>query len=208
MFDSRESIIAYIVDKLFKFICNEIQSGNYPDGESIDKELNIVWSKIRKYIKFEVSTNDFVIIKSLCRRVDTYFRNFGKLEVIFNNQIFDYQLEEHTIQVPITCIRSSSILNIVYIDDNIYYDDIPSSYSILGALLQELSEEITKGFKYTNTVGIYKCQSLRLYQTSKNRNVKLALENMVKGFNTVSYPRVAISTCKLCKSKESCKWYE
>lgn len=208
LFDTRESIIAYIGRNLFLFIVEKLKKSKLPKPEQIDKELNILWSKIRKNISFNVSSNDYVIIKSLCNRILNYLVSLQKIEVIFSDENFLYQVGDHQIEIPITCIRSSNHLYIYYLDSNVYGEDIPSSYSILGALLEEVSKTITAEFKYAVHINIYKFQSLRLYKTSKNKHVDIVLNNILKGIGEIVYPKVSINTCKYCKFKETCKWYE
>ena len=170
--------------------------------------MNIIWSKIRKHISFNVSSNDFIIIKSLCYKILTHFSSFQKIEIIFSEEPFNYNIGEDTIIIPITCIRSSNHLYIYYLDDNTYGEDLPSSYAILGALIEEVANIVTKEFKYVLHTNIYKFQSLRLYKTSKNKHVDTVLSNILKGIGSITYPKVSINTCKYCNFKESCKWYE
>lgn len=208
LFDTRESIISYIVSKLFVYVLERTSKSKFPTVDELDKQLNLIWSKIRSKINFNVSTNDFIIIKSICSRVYTHLSSFQKIEVIVLDAPFFYSVGEDNIEIPISMIRSSNHLYLYYVDGNTYYDDIPSSYPIVGALLENVGEAITKGFKYSIHSNIYKCQSLRLYKTSKNKHVDIALESLIKGIKEVSYPRVSLGNCKVCKFKESCKWYD
>jgi len=169
LFDTRDSIIAYLSKKLFLYYIEKVKKSKLPSLEQIDKELNIIWSKIRKHISFNVSSNDFIIIKSLCYKILTHFSSFQKIEIIFSEEPFNYNIGEDTIIIPITCIRSSNHLYIYYLDDNTYGEDLPSSYAILGALIEEVANIVTKEFKYVLHTNIYKFQSLRLYKTSKNK---------------------------------------
>lgn len=207
LFDSRESIATFLVSKLFNYIFDEFSSKRIPDVVKLNKQLNILWDKIKKKITFNISTNDFVIFQSFGKRLLTHLHTFDKLEVISNNQIFDYLVGEDIIKIPLTVFRSVTSIYVYYIDSDCFIQDKPIGYSFLQPIVTRLTKEICKGHTYKHFPTIYRSQVLRTYQCIDDKNVDLALNHVIKGIkHEVFIPRVSLN-CKLCKSKETCDWY-
>ena len=209
LFDTRESISVYLVSNLFKSILDKAEKGNFPTLDSVNKEFNILWSKIRKKITFNVTSNDYVIFQSFTNRLLRYMTStFSKLEVIVNDQLFDFQLTNSIIKIPLSVVRSMSDVYVYYIDDGIFYQDIPSGYFYLAPIVYRLGREICKGHRYGMRPVIYRSQHLRTYQCIDNSRVVDLLDNLTKGIELgINYPKVSIQSCKFCQSKDSCSEY-
>lgn len=198
------------MSNLFLCILKEFSNNKLPTIQNLNTQLNLAWSKIKKHITFDMSPNDYVIFQSFAKRLLHYFTStFKKVEVIFIDQIFDYHSNGRIIQVPLSAIRSSSDIYVYYLDDGVFYQDIPVGYSFLGPIVYKLGREICKGHRYGMHPIIYRSQSLRTYQCIDNSRVDESLVDLMRGIELkIFYPRVSLQSCKLCLSKESCKWYE
>lgn len=208
LYDTRESVSSYLVSNLLKFLFTSAESKKIPDLDKVNKQLNVLWSKIKNKISFELATNEYIIFQSFSKRVLTHFCTYERMEVIVNDQLFDFKLTEDTIKIPLTVFRSGTSIYVYYIDDSIFYNEKPIGYSFLAPLVYRMGREICKGHTYAMKPIIYRSQSLRTYQCIDNSRVIEALDNLTSGIrNRIFFPRVS-NNCKLCKNKESCKWYD
>lgn len=208
LFDTRESVTAYLVSNLFTYLFLESQKNKVKDVPDLNKQLNILWSKIKDRVLFNYRPSDMVIFQSYSKRVLTHFYNHNKIEVLGVGQIFDYVVGEDTITIPLSIFRSVTSVHLYYIDSNLSSADLPVGYSFLSPMVHRIGKELCKGHTYSTRPVIYRSQSLRSYQCIDNTRVDEALENIVSALkNKLYYPLIG-PTCKLCKNKESCKWYD